>query len=74
MTEELDLRYHLCLRSERRELIDARGIFCTFVCDKCEALKRTRFRPEIFSDPNYEHSEPIDDDDDPLGTWHGRNY
>jgi hypothetical protein len=20
----------------RRELVDARGIFCTFVCDKCE--------------------------------------
>ena len=29
----------------RRELKDARGIFCTFVCDKCEEEKRSHFRP-----------------------------
>ena len=32
----------------RRELKDARGIFCTFVCDKCEAEKKRGFRPDIF--------------------------
>ena len=32
----------------RRELKDAAGIFCTFVCDKCEAEKRDRFNPDIF--------------------------
>jgi hypothetical protein len=32
----------------RRELVDAAGIFCTFVCDKCEAEKRAKFRPQIF--------------------------
>ena len=32
----------------RRELVDARGIFCTFVCDKCEKAKRAGFRPDIF--------------------------
>ena len=32
----------------RRELKDARGIFCTFVCDKCEEEKRSHFRPDIF--------------------------
>ena len=24
---------------ERRALIDARGIFCTYVCDKCEKIR-----------------------------------
>lgn len=32
----------------RRELIDAAGIFCTFVCDKCEQEKRKRFNRRIF--------------------------
>jgi len=32
----------------RFELVDAAGIFCTFVCDECEAEKRKRYRPEIF--------------------------
>jgi hypothetical protein len=44
----------------RRPLIDARGIFCAYVCDQCEQHKRASFRPEIFEDPNYETSEPID--------------
>jgi hypothetical protein len=34
----------------RRELIDARGIFCEFVCDACEEEKGKEFRPEIFTD------------------------
>lgn len=33
----------------RRELRDAAGIFCTFVCDACEAEKRTHFNPAIFA-------------------------
>lgn len=32
----------------RRELKDAAGIFCTFVCDKCERAKREQFNPAIF--------------------------
>jgi hypothetical protein len=32
----------------RRELKDAAGIFCTFVCDKCEKAKRAKFNPAIF--------------------------
>jgi len=47
----------------RRDLVDARGIFCTFVCDKCEEEKRKRYRPEIFTDAQYEHSEPIDEEE-----------
>jgi hypothetical protein len=46
----------------RRELKDARGIFCTFVCDKCEAAKKRNFRPDIFTDPNYPTVESVDED------------
>ena len=48
---------------ERRPLHDARGIFCCYVCDKCEYSKRGRYRPDIFEDPNYWHDEPIEPDD-----------
>ena len=44
----------------KRELKDARGIFCTFVCDACEERKRSQFNAEIFSGL-YEADEPIDD-------------
>lgn len=46
----------------KRPLSDARGIFATYVCDKCEAEKRREFRCDIFTDPDYEASEPIDED------------
>jgi hypothetical protein len=46
----------------RRELLDARGNFCTFVCDKCEADRRQEFRPDIFSNPVYLNGEPAEDD------------
>lgn len=45
---------------ERDELYDARGIFCTFMCAKCEKEKRAHYRAEIFDDPNYEADEPIE--------------
>jgi hypothetical protein len=45
----------------RRELRDARGIFCTFVCDVCVVKKGAEFRPEIFTDPDYATDEPIDE-------------
>lgn len=47
---------------ERWALTDARGIFCAFVCEKCEAEKRSRFRPDIFTDSSYWADEPIDED------------
>jgi hypothetical protein len=46
----------------RHDLYDARGIFCTFICDACEDEKRARYRPDVLTDPNYEASEPIDGD------------
>ncbi len=44
----------------REEISDARGIFVTFCCDKCRKEKLAGYRPEIFSDPQYDHDEPID--------------
>ena len=48
---------------ERRELIDARGIFCAFVCDACEAGAKAKFRPDIFTDFDYWADEPIEEDE-----------
>jgi hypothetical protein len=33
---------------DRYELVDAAGIFCTYVCDKCEDEKKKQFNPSIF--------------------------
>ena len=33
---------------DRYELVDAAGIFCTFVCTKCEDRKKKAFDPRIF--------------------------
>jgi len=43
-------------------LHDARGIFVAYVCNACEAAKTARYRPEIFTDPNYAADEDIDGD------------
>ncbi len=45
----------------REELRDARGIFCTFICDRCEAEKRARYRADVFHHPQYPADEPIDE-------------
>jgi len=45
-----------------RELLDARGIYCCRVCDRCERAKMAEFRPDIFADPNYWTNEPIEED------------
>ena len=41
----------------RKELRDAKGYSCGYVCDKCEEEKKSHYRPEIFEDPNYEEHE-----------------
>ena len=38
----------------KHALNDARGYFCAYICDECEADKRAEFRPEIFTDSQYE--------------------
>lgn len=45
----------------REDLVDARGIFCTFVCEECEDDKRSRYNLNIFTDPAYDADEPIED-------------
>ena len=42
-----------------RPLVDARSIFCCYVCDGCEAKKRNGYRPEIFTDSRYHADEDI---------------
>lgn len=49
-------------REERYELMDARGIFCAYVCEKCEDEVRAKYRPEIFEDGDYECDEYVNDD------------
>ncbi len=53
---------HVCPPGQRRPLHDARGIFCAYVCDGCEQRRREEFRAEIFTDPNYECCEPVEED------------
>lgn len=47
----------------REELTDARGIFVSFICSKCEDRVKAKYRPEIFEDSNYECDEPIEPED-----------
>lgn len=44
------------------EVYDARGIYLTRVCDRCEREKLAGYRPEVLRDPGYDHSEPISED------------
>lgn len=46
----------------REAKYDARGIFLTYTCEECEHDKLARFRPDVLSDPNYWHDEPIEDE------------
>jgi len=41
---------------------DARGIPLGFMCDKCEAEKKSHYRPDVLTDPGYWHDEPLDED------------
>lgn len=47
----------------RYDLLDARGIFCAFVCTQCEERKRAKYRQDIFTDSNYWSDEPIEPED-----------
>ena len=43
----------------RRELRDAHGIFCAFVCDACEPRKRVAYDPRIFDAATAPTDEPV---------------
>ena len=46
--------------NDRRELVDAKGIFCTFVCSECVEQKKARYRPEVFEDNQHWQDEDED--------------
>jgi hypothetical protein len=47
---------------ERYDLTDAAGIFCTFVCEDCEAYKRSKYNPAIFDERGRYASSALEDD------------
>lgn len=53
-----DFDYHHANKSAR---FDGRGIFLTYVCDKCERAKMAEFRADILD--LYDADEPIEGDD-----------
>lgn len=44
------------------EVFDARGIFVAKVCSACRTERLRGYRPEIFTDPNYDAFEPIEEE------------
>ena len=48
----MDYSPKLCLcgsGEERYELVDAAGIFCAYVCSRCEKRARAKYNPNIFN-------------------------
>jgi hypothetical protein len=44
------------------EVFDARGIYVAAVCNVCEKRRLAQFRPEIFTDPDYDAPDLGDDE------------
>jgi hypothetical protein len=66
MTTKRRFTTHACpcgSKLPREDAHDARGLFLCFVCDRCRKEKLARYRPDVLSDPNYWHDEPIEEDD-----------
>ena len=40
---------------------DARGIYLCSTCEKCHRNKMSGYRPDVLTDPDYWHDEPIED-------------
>lgn len=41
---------------------DARGIFLCYTCEVCEKDKLSGYRPEVLTNSDYWHDEPIEED------------
>jgi hypothetical protein len=55
--------YCSCRSGEYREAeYDARGIFLTYVCDRCRREKLRRFRADVLVNPRYWADEAIEED------------
>ena len=59
----IGVKQHVCNPQYRFAVFDARNIFCFYACTWCEAYKKSKYRPEIFTDPNYPTTEPIERED-----------
>jgi hypothetical protein len=58
-----DLKICRCGSGETRyPLNDAAGIFCTYVCSKCEEEKRKEYNPAIFN-PDHPYASTGEEDD-----------
>ena len=45
------------------QLYDARGIYVARVCASCIRIVKSKYRPEIFLDPDYKTNEKIEEED-----------
>lgn len=64
--ERITIMPHLCDCGSGEEsyiLYDARSIPCGRVCSKCEEEKKSQYRPEIFTDGDYECDEVVEPED-----------
>ena len=60
MTQE-ELDNHFCEPMQKYPKFDAQNIFLCYICDECEEVKLSRFRPEILSGYNQlDIDEPIE--------------
>lgn len=41
---------------------DAKGIALFRSCPTCDAGKRAKYRPEVFTDPGYATTEPVEEE------------
>jgi hypothetical protein len=62
MSEQRKCGSQVCDENTREILYDARGIECGYACNKCRKEKMSRYRADVFSNPDYECDEPIDED------------
>lgn len=45
-----------------QDIHDARGLFLARVCGACRDERLSAFRPEVLTNRNYDHDEPIEED------------
>ena len=48
---------------EQEPQCDARGIYLCATCPKCEKEKLSGYRPDVLTDSNYWHDEPLEEED-----------
>lgn len=41
---------------------DARSIFMCYTCSQCHELQMSKYRPDVLTNNNYWHDEPIEEE------------